>query len=392
MTLTLNAMMRAIPVAAAATLGFAEEAAAAEAVSCGGAATGYYDPCSEYEGWTELVLESSGAIPVDGVLVLQGTYQGGAQSLEGLALTVTTDGMELPGVFETTLQQGLLVWRPSVPWTAGATYQISGGASNADADGSCVPATVPVSGEVTIAAEPGAALKAVEVTGMVSVTQIATVDLHKFACCEGAGPTLIGGGCYGNDAVQFDPNLCIPLEEIGFLELSLTGTPAAGPPVDQQVVYNHVADGVIVSQGASPNFAFGGAQQPVCVQVDAFDLGSEQKVDGVPACFGEDVVDVLGPHSVDPTGKLGCELFVCEINEFGDGWDPTMCAPLGGDGGPTSGPTSGPTGGEDASGSSGDPGGQDGDKGCGCDATGAGPPGLAMVVVFALPGRRRRLA
>lgn len=385
MTLSLKQLMRAIPVAVAA-VGVAEEAHAAEAISCGGAASGYYDPCSLLDGWVDLTLESSGPIPSDGVLVLQGAYQGGGPAFDALTLTVTTNGMELPGVFETTFDPGVIVWRPSMPWMTGATYQISGGATNEGADGECIPLELPISGEVTIDAEAGAALKAVEVTAMVSVSQAATIDLAKFACCEGSAPSLIGGGCGGETAVQFDPTKCAPLEETGSFELSVMGTSAAAGPVEQQVFYNHILNGTIISQGAAPNFAVGGLQETTCVRVDAIDVGNGSKVDGVPGCFGDEVLDQLGPHAVVP--DLACEPVVCEVNEFGDGWDTTQCVPFGGGGGPTSGPTG--SGGEESGVGSEGEGGQEGEKGCGCDSSGSGTPGLALLALVGVLGRRRR--
>lgn len=394
MTLTLKQLARAIPLVALVGEG---EAEAAFSASCG-AATGYGDPCASFDGWTELALLSGGTIPADGVLVLQGAFSGAMPALDSLALTVTTGGEELPGVFEATGFPDLVIWRPSVAWTAGATYEISGTATNANGDGECVPLSLPIAGEVTIDAGAAAGLQAVVVNAAADVMQVPTIALDTLACCEGVTPFVLDGGCYGESTIQFDPGQCAPLQETGFLELTLTGTPAAMGPVDQQILYVYRLEGAIQGHGFAPMFGVGGLLQPACVAIDAVDLGTGTVVEGVQACFGDMFVDQLGVHAIDPTAELACTPFVCELNEFGDGWDPTRCMPFGEDGAPTSGPTgsggegSSGTGGSSGGGSGEGEGGQDGDKGCACDQA-EGPPGwLALTGLLALAFRRRRLS
>jgi MYXO-CTERM domain-containing protein len=389
MTLTLRQLAGAIPLFVA----VAGEAHATQNVSCGG--SGYYDPCDGVDGWSEFALLSGGTIPVDGVLVLQGTPFNQQPGLETISLTVTTDDVPLAGVIEATQFPGLVIWRPSMPWTAGATYQITGTVDNPDVAGECMPADIPLSGEVTIDAAPGAALMPVVVDAKGMVELIPTISLETLACCEGVSPQLIGGGCYSDSVVQFDPMQCAPIAGVGHLQLTLTGTPAAEGPVDQQIIYILKADGFGDQHAFSPMFGLDDTA-PLCATIDAIDLGSGVTVPGAEACFGDMVADQLGPQVIDPAETLTCDLQTCAVNSNGDMWDLGMCVPFGPGGAPTTGPTSsgGDGTGSEASGASeasGDgTGGQDGDKGCACDASGADTSGSLALVGLALLARRRR--
>jgi hypothetical protein len=72
MNLTLLTLLRAIPLVAVA---LAPEIANASNVSCGDP---YYDPCNAFSGWIDISIVSTGKIPIDGVLVLQGAFQNDA--------------------------------------------------------------------------------------------------------------------------------------------------------------------------------------------------------------------------------------------------------------------------------------------------------------------------
>jgi len=131
--------------------------------------------------------------------------------------------------------------------------------------------------------------------------------------------------------------------------------------------------------------------EPVCAAIDIIDLGSKTLVPGTKKCFGEALVDQLGPQTIDPGATLECAPQTCAVNTNGDGWDLEMCTPY------VPGGTSGdvPTGGGegDTIDTDTDPG-EDDDKGCaggGCatDTTG----GLAVLMLAAvIPFRRRRRA
>lgn len=399
MTLTLDQLARAIPVVAlgfGVTVAIAGEAHAEGNLSCGGDASAgpYYDPCAEFEGWTEFSLLSGGAIPADGVLVLQGLWQGALPGNETIALTVTTEDVPLAGTIEATDMQGLVIWRPDTAWTPGATYAIAGAASNMGADGDCLQASLPIAGEVTIEAEVGQPLVPVDIDAMASVDQVPTISLETLACCPGVSPMAYEGGCGGGGySIDFDPEQCAPFAATGYLQLTLTGTSAAMGSVEQQVLYVLKADEQGSQFAWSPTFATGGLLKPLCAAIDAIDLGTGAVVVGAQECFGEEVADQLGAQVLDPSAQLSCELQVCE--SLGFEWDLEKCAPYGGGGEtPTSGPDDGSSGGTGGTGgegsSSGESGGQDGDKGCACDGSAGGSPGLLVIVGLAWLARRRR--
>src|SRR5688572_2588449 len=390
----------AIPLAAAVP----DVALATQNASCPGsdvAGGPYYDPCYEFDGWTELALLSGGTIPVDGVLVLQGAFRGETPALETVALEVTVEDVAVAGALEATAFAGIVIWRPTEPWTAGSTVAIAGNAINAAADGTCVPAEIPLTGEVTIAADAGAGLSAVDIDAVVMVEQIPTISLETLACCEGVKPSIASFDCEDGTVIDFDPTQCTPTQGTGFMQLTLTGTPAAEGPVDQQIVYVLRADGWADQHAFSPMFGLAALTAAQCAAIDAVDLGTGAVVAGEPECFGQDV-PLLGQHPIDPTATLSCALQTCAVNSNGDAWDLEMCTPLGGgeeeSGTPTSseGPGSeasdGSGGSEGSSGGGDGTGGQDGDKGCACDADGggAGAAGLLALAGLGLLGRRRR--
>jgi MYXO-CTERM domain-containing protein len=396
MTSGLERLMRAIPAAALAmTVTVAGEAAAEVgdgACPASDAGDPYYDPCTPYAGWVELGLMSSGTIPADGVLLLQAGWREEMPDLGTAALTVTTDGVPMGGTFEATQLPGLLLWRPEAAWTPGATYTIEGAASNAVADGECIQMTLPVSGEVTIDVEAGAALVPVDISAVEMVNLSPTVALDTLACCEGVTPTVSYGGCSGEPLVEFDPGQCTPFTGTGYLSLTLTGTSAGSGSVEQQILYVLRAAGQPESMAFTPMFGIGGLTTSQCAAIDAIDLGTGAVTPGEMECFGDGVLAQLGPQIIDPAATLDCPLQVCAIDELGEGWDPTMCTPYGGTGEPTGGPE--PTESGDASSeASGDgTGGQDDDdKGCACAASApGGPPLLGLLGLGWLVRRRRR--
>lgn len=390
MHITLKQMLRAIPLVAvtAATTTAAVEAHAGQQASCG--LDPYYDPCADLTGWIDIAVLSSGTIPADGVLLLQGAVQGGQPALKTVSVTVTTGGEPVAGAIEATDLPGAVIWRPTAPWTPGATYQISGAATNPDADGECLTAELPLSGEVVIDTAPASAVSPVEVAGVELLKLQPEISLSSLVCCAGAGPQQNPGDCDNPGSIQFDPDQCTPSRGDGFFDLTLTGSPAAEGPVAQQVLYALKIDDAPAGMSVAPMFGLGSLTQPVCAAIDVIDLGSGTVVAGAKKCFGETLVDKLGPQTVDPGATLVCELQHCETNANGDGWDLDHCSPFD----PSDPPTTGVTdaGGDAGDSSDGAEGGQDGDKGaCACDAAlGPGPGLLALLGLLGFTRRRRR--
>jgi MYXO-CTERM domain-containing protein len=379
MAWTLRQLHRAIPLAAALAV---PDVALAEPGACGDP---YYDPCLQFSGWTALELAAGGTIPADGVLVLQGAVQGEPPpGPDSVTLEVTEAGAPVAGALEATDLPGLLVWRPAAAWTPGATYQVVGAAQNPAEAGECLPAGLPIAGEVTIDAAPVAALTPVELSGAEDFQTIPLAGLQSIACCPGASPTVDIVDCGQSGGLSYDPAQCAATQGFGYLDLALEGTPAVAGPTAQQVVYVLRGDGVPEAHASSPAFALAGLAGPTCAAIDAVDLGSGALVPGVEACFGEAFADQFGEQPLDPTEVLACDPVVCQATS--EGWDVTMCSPWDGD---TGVPTEGGPGG---AGEGGDTSGQDGEKACACDASrGPGPGLLALVGALALARRRRRV-
>lgn len=373
----------ALPVVA---LGAPEEAEAAVNASC----PGPYGYCYGYPGWTEFALLSGGAIPADGVLVLQGSWRGLEQpGPETIALTVTADGMPVAGAIEVSQFPGIVIWRPEAAWTPGAMVTITGAATNAKSSPECLEAELPVVGEVTIEAEPGAALAAVDIDAVEMFELVPTISLETLACCAGVTPTLLGGGCYSEPSVDFDPSQCTPIAATGILQLTLTGTPAATGPVEQQVVYVLRVEGVDEVSFA-PMFGRTEQAAPVCAAIDAVDLGTGMAVKGAEECFGAAFVDQVGAQALDPAAALDCQPFTCEVDDYNyQQWDLDECTPFGGGDIPTGGNGESGGGSSGGTGSGGGTGGQDDDKGCGCAAA-DGRPGLWGLAGLVWLARRRR--
>lgn len=381
MNLTLTPWLRAIPLAAVA---LAPEVARAQNISCGDP---YYDPCDSFTGWVDLAVVSTGTIPIDGVLVLQGAFQNQAPGPDSVALTVTTGGEPLPGTIEATDLPGTLIWRPDGAWVAGASYTIAGTATNAGADGDCLALELPLAGEVTIDAAPASELSPVSVDGVEMAQFVADIGLDTLACCEGVMPGVNPGDCSSSGSINYDPSQCTPTQGTGYFDLSLTAAPAPMGPGAQQVAFLLKVGDQLSQQSLAPMFGLAYLGEPTCVSVDLLELGSKAVVAGPEKCFGEGLVGELGVQSIDASAVLDCPLQTCAPNSNSDGWDPDQCEPYD----PSDPPTTGAgddggdvTGGDDA-------GEDEGGKACAC--TSSPSPGAGLLLLLGglgLTRRRRR--
>lgn len=386
---TLNQLARAIPLLAVALAPVDALAAQDINISCG---EPYYDTCSLQSGWIDISVLSAGKIPADGVLLLQGATQGNLPGADSVSLTVATDGVPLAGAVELTDLPGTVIWRPATAWTAGATYQITGTATNPEADDVCLSKELPISGEVVIDTAPAAALQPVEISGVEMLQSVTNVTLETLACCPGVSPQANFGDCDNPGSVDYDASQCAPTQAFGYFDVTITGAPAAEGPVAQQVVYVLNADNGVTQSSLAPMFGLNFYSEPVCAAIDVLDLGSKTLVPGTKKCFGEALVDQLGPQTIDPGATLECAPQTCAVNTNGDGWDLEMCTPFDPSNPPTTGPTesdgSGASGGSEGS----DTSGQEGEKqACACDATPSpGPLVLGLLGLLGLTRRRRR--
>lgn len=335
----------------------------------------YYDPCDTLEFWSTLAPHNAQQIPSDGVLVLQGARHGSWDdaALASVELAVTLEGQPVAGALELSPLPGVVVWRPEAAWVPGATYKLSGTVTNVNPDGVvCADATLPIVSDVVIASEPGAPLGKPGLSGVPSVTVEPTVSLATMACCEGEAPSVSYGGCGGSDSVYYDAAVCAPISGIGHLSVVFTGTPAAEGPAAQQILYTRRIVGTPPSTSFDPSFGFV-SDAPFCAALEALDLASGAITTSASLCFGDAVVDQLGPQAIAVPETLTCALQQCA--ELNAAWNLDDCEPVG----PQPDPDSGTAGG-----------GEDGDKGCGCHSGDEGPGGATLLGLAGLLGLARR--
>jgi MYXO-CTERM domain-containing protein len=375
----------------------------------------YGDPCQDVDAWLDLAPRNAEQIPVDGVLVLQGNPVG-APALDTVALEVTLDGQPIAGALEPTPHPGALVWRPTEPWQAGATYQLAGTVTNPEGAFECAAPELLLAADLNIDTVPGAALVAPDFSGETMFSKNPIISIQSLACCEGTpGPYEGYGGC-GNISIDFDPAECAPTMATGSFNLAVLGQPAADGPAAGQIVYTRKVGGLPEGTALDPGADFFALQTPICVSFDATDLVTGAVLSSPEQCFGEDLVDQLGPQSLDPSETLSCSLEQCgasgtctpldpdpdttdttDTDPNGDSesdsdTDPTETPPTSSDTTPDSTSEDPGTTAADSETAPTDPN-EEGDKGCAC-ATTRSPPSLAAALLtlglLTLPRRRKR--
>jgi MYXO-CTERM domain-containing protein len=355
-----------------------------------------YD-CDEVPSWSSLMLRNAAKIPSDGVLVLEGLRRGEGDPLAELTIEVTKDGQPIAGAFETTASRDALVWRPAEPWEPGASYLVEGTVGNSGVTPYCAIEDDIFGGEVFIDSEPAGELGVPEVTVEMTPPQdLISISLDTFACCVGADPPAYHPDYCGGYYLDWDPFTCGPTEATGYFTLILQSSPVADGPVAAEVLYSTVVDGEVALSSFDPTsleLSLNYATEPVCVTIEALDLGTMTKTVSDEQCFGQDFADMLGPKMLVP--DLGCPLEQCAVM---DGvWDKDQCTPYGPEPEPepeseSDTPTSSDTEAEtdDSGGGETEPD-QDGDTGCACSSEAGSGPALLLVAPLLL-GRRRRVS
>lgn len=352
---------------------------------------GYGEPCFNQSGWSAVTPLNADKIPTDGVLLLQ-TSSVGAPDPATIELTVTLDGQPIAGAVEGTSAFGVLAWRPSEPWAAGATHHVSASIPGIEVIEfnyyDCPEVTIDLDLDIFIDEGPSEALvePALDVAEQAHIDPI--VSLDSLACCVDAQPPTQGlGGCGAGYYTYFDPMQCAPTKGHGYLDLTAMAGPAAGGATAKLVSYQLFADGGAASNPSFvPSFTLV-RDAPTCVSVVATNLATGATSKTKEQCFGAAIADQLGAQELDPAEALNCPLETCTV--VGDTWDPNACVPFpSGETGSGSGGSE--TGTDAATATAGETDGDGKLDGCACDARGAGPPGLGLSVLALLAARRRR--
>lgn len=371
-------------------------------------------PCS-YTAFIEDVQPiNTGAIPIDGVLVLQAT---GGRLVDidlpaELELVVTRDGQPIAGAVELTDNVGILIWRPAAPLEPGV-HQLDLHFENADDYGyGCGPSSSDVSAQLLVEDKLSAPLEPPVLTHELKVSIDGSEELGDLVCCDDAFP--IDGDYCGDGVPYWYEGDCAPHSGTGFLQVVTKIEPQADPGTSGLLLRSLLVEGALSMSGvvdeASARF-----DHPFCTQVKLLNLATGETVVSEPVCHGQDLVDQLGPQSLDPVAELAGKcvgpLYTCAINEDAPrGWDPENCTPFVVEQtteGPTTSDSQGATetansdsapttAGPDSdtapmSGSEG--GGQDDglvDHGCACDGGAGAPGGLLGLLGLGVLARRRR--
>lgn len=334
-----------------------------------------YDPCERLDFWSSLEVHNAAKIPTDGVLVLRGVHRGGWDDhvLEHIDLGVTRDGQPIAGALERSSASGVLVWRPTAAWTAGATYQLHAAVSNPVevADTFCAPVNFELDADLIVDSEPGGVLAPPTFTGVEEQDFGRVVTLENLACCEGEVPESQASPC-GPGYLAWETGACFTTVGIGYLAVDLTVTPPELGPVAGQLLSRSIVNGQPGFARLVPTAAYlttVSADKPMCITIEIEDLATHEVARGPERCFGEAVADELGPRPIELPEHYYCQLQRCELTD--GAWDLERCTPL-----------SVPVEAADEA---------EGDedmaeaRGCGCDASSAA--GLGLLV---LPGLRRR--
>ena len=389
------------------------------------------DSCFFVDAWSAIEPVNGAAIPIDGVLLLQGAGTGtmpDADWLTRIDLTVTRDGQPVAGALETSSIDDLLIWRPAAPLEPGATFKVTGTLDNPDMMEyyDCGPDILMIDFDFTSGMEPTEALAAPGVGAEESVLLNPSLSIDDLVCCDEAFPYEYFNDCGGSyGGTTWFTGFCAPLRGYGVLQVQLTVDHDMPESTSALVTRQVVTDGEPGAITLGDTLSASGGQ-PICTEVILRNLATGESVTTPKECHGDAVATQLGPQNIDPSGQLGekCSsaAYVCERSEETASWDPEKCTPwppedpTTGDTAPTGGPeTTGdstgdtaPTGGPETAGdstsadaSAGDSSDSDasdtadtadqdglGDRGCSCD--GGAPDGLGLLALAGLGLLRRR--
>ena len=411
---TLTTMSLALPFAGLAAI--PDEAEACTVVGC-------YD----IDAWSAIEPVNIKAIPIDGVLLLQGTASGSMSDVEWITkinLTVTRGGQPVDGVLTSSGVDNLVVWQPAAPLEPGETFKVTGTLDNPEMAEyyDCAPDILMIDFDFTSGMGPSAALAASGVSAVEEVILNPHGDIDDLVCCDEAFPYAYFNDCGNSDSyVSWDDGFCTSLRGDGVLRVQLTVDHDMPESTFVLVTRQVVIDGEPGPITREDTLTARGGQ-PICTEVVLRNLATGESVTTPKQCHGDAVAAQLGPQNIDASGILGekCSsaAYVCEVDMQGDRWDPNNCTPwppeqpTTGDTDPTGGPgtTGNATAGTstDAEGSSGNTSGntsasdasdatdasdtadQDGlgDRGCSCN--GGAPDGLGLLAIAGLALLRRR--
>lgn len=388
------------------------------------------DPCEQSNRW-EIFELASPIIAPDGVLRFSAVKNNGdapvEEALAFVQLTVIdAGGLVVDGAFEHDPDYRSYAWRPVSPLTPGETHQVELVVDN--------DALAAFLDEEWLAEETWCGENILEVTSfdtsasdlpplLVPEPELASghqvlpqPSLNGLVCCDGAMP-FEEFTCLDFGNVVWTEGTCSATRGYGTVSAQASFPEEALAP--EQIA--NLAIRMVQTTGNQVRRAQPGAtgislsdDEPFCARMEVLDLAHSEIWEGPEHCVGDDLIDQLGTHDIDPSpGLAACvgQPYVCESDSMR--WDPETCVPWGdppgedesGDGGSEG--DGGTGGGDDADADDGlGSGGEDGDdtvgqdddgvsgRGCACRAdSGGGMPSAPWLLVVGLgwrAARRRR--
>ncbi|MEM9457896.1 MAG: MYXO-CTERM sorting domain-containing protein [Myxococcota bacterium] len=328
------------------------------------------DPCYESNRFTHFEVVSTIVAP-DGVLRIDARQNGypSASPQEALAFVqvfVIGDGMLAEGALEYQPETRAFVWRPATPLTPNGTYGIVVVVDNDELAQSLDEewiveeswcgedieneATVHVSGSML----PELAIPDPDFESSHHVEPIER--LSTLVCCDGAYPTELATSCIDDPIeISWGTGHCASRQG--------RGTVRAVESFKDDVFPVHVAgdlaltlrqtDGSWIGRSAPGQLAASiEHNEPFCARLEVVSLATGEQRTGPEHCYGDDLVDQLSFHDIDPSeGLAACQTqaYICEIEQ--NTWDPDNCepwtAPPGEDDTGTAGSTNGDPDGND---------------------------------------------
>ena len=360
-------------------------------------------PCSYTAFIADVQPVNTGPIPIDGVLVLQAT---GGRLVDmdlpaTLELVVTHDGQPIAGAVEATDAVGVLIWRPAAPLEPGA-HQLDLHFENAnDYAYGCGPSSGDVSAQLLVEDTLSAPLEPPVLTHELKVSVEGGGELDDLVCCDDAFP--VDGDYCGYGEPYWDEGECAPHSGTGLLQVVTKIAPQADPGTSGLLLRSFLVDGELATVGVFEE-ASSRLDHPFCTQVELRNLATGETAVSEPVCHGQDLVDQLGPQSLDPAAELAGKcvgpLYTCAINEDAPPrWDSESCTPFVVEQtteGPTTSDSQGATetASSDTAPTSGSEGGGQGDglvaHGCARDSGAGDPAGLLGLLGLGVLARRRR--
>ena len=298
------------------------------------------DPCQWSSRFAYVDLRTQ-TVGEGGVLVFEGSQgpdYGIEQSMLGaINLRASVGDTQIPGQLELIDGFAGFIWRPDTPLSAGSQLDVQLTIDNAAIDSEqCGEEMITLTGSVDVDFSASATPSTPSVTTQPSVEIVPSRQLDTLVCCDGAYPVEEPlCGTY-SEVYWGTEGECFAFEGTGTItvEIDLDVNAGAPSPVEEDDTLRRLVkngEPLAMTMG-NRSFALSDTE-PFCFTVEAISASSGEVVQTQEQCFGDDMLDSLGPQRIDVEADLArCEgdAYVCEPidHDFGgQAWDEDNCTP-----------------------------------------------------------------